>query len=1185
MHLQGLLAAIRDAPRYREMLDSLRYAVDHTPPKRHWALLDAARPPVLAALRNDWKGLMLVVTAQPERAHFLQEQVGLWAPEAALSYFPAPDALFYDLTPWDGETIRGRVQVLSTLADPEVDARSSMIFASSWALMTLTAPARTLLQGVARLSHGQRVRLQDLLNHLVAFAYQPVSVVEEPGSFGRRGGILDVYPSNAAQPVRIELLGDQIESMRAFDPVSQRSLQAIEAVTLFPASEALPLLGQAAARCLVHVNGAQDGFGVLRLQRDRERLDRGEYFRGMEFYLPCLYPDPVTLLDYLPDNVLVVIDDPHAVGATATTLESQAADLRAELLEQGRLPADFPAPFKPWDQLKAALESPAGLHLGYDTAPQANLDNGDSVTAAGPEPTFRAPPSYGGRIEQLVRDCQRFRSDGHTVVVVSRQAPRLSNLFEEAGQSVAPVDELNEMPAGGSLTLVEGSVAEGWALGSGAEGLPNGSNLVLLTDAEVFGWARQKRRSFARRRAASPESFFSELHEGDFVVHIEHGIGVYHGLVHKQLEGAQREYLELEYASGDRLYVPVSQMDRVTRYVGGGDRIPTVHRLGSADWASVRARTRKAVQEIARELLELYATREVVPGHAFPPDSVWQDELEGSFPYEETDDQARAVSEVKADMQSPRPMDRLICGDVGYGKTEVAVRAAFKAVMGAKQVAVLVPTTVLAQQHLLTFKQRLGAFPVEVTMLSRFCTPQEERAALEGLKEGRIDIVIGTHRLLQKDVEFKELGLLVVDEEQRFGVRHKEWLKEMRRQIDVLTMTATPIPRTLYMSLSGVRDMSTIDTPPEARLPVRTQVAEVDEGLIRRAILREINRDGQVYFVHNRVQGIRQIAQRLQKAVPEASIAIGHGQMPEDKLSAVMLDFASGKYDVLVCTSIIESGLDIPNVNTIIIDRADCFGLAQLYQLRGRVGRSAVQAYSYLLYPRHMSLSDVARRRLEAILEASELGAGFRIAMRDLEIRGAGEILGARQHGHIAAVGFELYTRLLGTAIKELKAAGGPGARVKPEIELPPLIELPVEAYLPDDWIPDEELRIRLYQRLGAMDSEGEMDNVRRELEDRFGILPPQAEDLLYVLRVRLLATRAGVRAVGREDSALVLKLAPRAQERAKQVVVPFGQQAWVGRGQLWLALTKGAGNWRTLLVTLLLALAQPEQVRAGAEA
>jgi transcription-repair coupling factor (superfamily II helicase) len=1158
-----------------------------------------------------------------------------------------------------------------------------MLFASVWALMTLTVPPEVLRPGIRVLAVRQTMRLTEFVNDLVAFAYEPVSVVEEPGTFSQRGGILDIYPPNAIQPLRVEWLEDQVESIRTFDPLTQRSVDKLEQVALYPASEALAHYSPAAAQCLSHLEadpghpaenaGRGSSLALSRWQRDRERLEQQVYFRGMEFYLPCLYPQPVTLLDYLPPHVLLLVDDLAAVEEAARTLESQSADLRTELLEGTQIPLDFPAPYRPWSELVPSLASLPGIHLGHfassatdagapeelaspsavkeDSAPakargitagppRAPRHSAESAERSSGErgasherasTGFHLAPTYAGRIAPLIEDAVRFRADKQRVVIVSRQAQRLSNLFADKGEHLVPVESVTEIPAAGSLTLVQGSLAEGWVLGDKYSVLPA---VTLLSDAEVFGWARPKRRSFTRKKAASPESFFAELHIGDHVVHIDHGIGIYRGLVHKQVDQAhrtdpahpatplrarsavaenagrgngnagpgtgggtayrpQREYLEVEYAEGDRVYVPVSQMDRVTRYVGGSDHVPALHRLGAADWAVVRARAKRAVEDIARELLALYAARTVVPGHAFSPDVAWQEELEASFPYEETEDQLHALAEVKADMEQPRPMDRLICGDVGYGKTEVAVRAAFKAVMDGKQVAVLVPTTVLAQQHLLTFQQRLAAFPVRVTMLSRFCSPQEEREAVGGLRDGGIDIVVGTHRLLQKDVVFKNLGLLIVDEEQRFGVRHKEWLKQMRQQLDVLTLTATPIPRTLYMALSDARDMSTIDTPPEERLPIRTQVAEYDEGLIRRAVLREMNRGGQVYFVHNRVQGIRQVAQRLQKVVPEATLAIGHGQMPEEKLSRVMLDFAEGKYDVLVCSSIIESGLDIPNVNTIIMNRADQFGLAQLYQLRGRVGRSTAQAHAYLLYERRLRLSEVARRRLEAILEASELGSGFRIAMRDLEIRGAGEILGARQHGHIAAIGFELYTRLLAQAVDELKAKGVKTAAALPEIELPPVIELPLQALLPEDYVPDENLRVKMYQRMTSLKSEDELDNLRQEMEDRFGLLPPATEDLLYVLRVRLLASRAGVQAVGREDSSpahdaghsssLVLKLNARAQGRASKIAARFGRRAWVGRGQMWFALREQDGDWRAMLVALLLQLsAADEQGKVG---
>ncbi|NLX44193.1 MAG: transcription-repair coupling factor, partial [Chloroflexi bacterium] len=689
--------------------------------------------------------------------------------------------------------------------------------------------------------------------------------------------------------------------------------------------------------------------------------------------------------------------------------------------------------------------------------------------------------------------------------------------------AVEPASTVTAPPAEGSLTLVDGVLAEGCHLPE--------AHLSVLTDSEMFGWVRPRRRS-PRPQTTAPESLFADLKEGDYVVHIEYGIGRYHGMVRKSVAGLEREYIELEYEGGDRLFVPIHDSDRISRYIGADDREPYLHRLGSADWTLVKGRAERAVRDIARELLELYALRETSAGHAFPPDTAWQHEMEGAFPYTETDDQLRAVEQIKGDMEQPRPMDRLLVGDVGYGKTEVAVRAAFKAVMDGKQVAILVPTTILAQQHYYTFRRRLRAYPVTIEMLSRFRSPAEQDDVIERLAAGQVDIVIGTHRLLSKDVAFRDLGLLVVDEEQRFGVAHKERLKRMRSEVDVLTMTATPIPRTLYMSLSGIRDMSVIDTPPENRVAVRTQVTEYDAGLIRRAILREMDRGGQVYFVHNRVRDIELVAHELQEIVPEASILIGHGQMPEDELAQVMLGFAQGEGNVLLCTTIIENGLDIANVNTIIIDRADTFGLSQLYQLRGRVGRGIERAYAYLLFK--PPLTTIAHQRLETIQEASELGAGYRVAMRDMEIRGAGELLGAEQHGHIAAIGFDLYTRLLRRAIEEFhisQPAVDAGAAETPipaplALDAGPTIDLPLSAYLPHTYIVDDALRLRLYRRLARVRSESEVAELDAELKDRFGAIPEPTTNLMYILRVRLLAAAALATTVRAEGDDIVVTLA-----------------------------------------------------------
>ena len=678
----------------------------------------------------------------------------------------------------------------------------------------------------------------------------------------------------------------------------------------------------------------------------------------------------------------------------------------------------------------------------------------------------------------------------------------------------------------------------------------------LLTDAEIFGWRMPEPRRPAHRRRVAPESLYADLTPGDYVVHEDYGIGIFRGLVTLTVSGEEQEYLLVEYAGRDRLYVPIYQVDRLSRYVGADEAPPALSRLGSAEWGQVKARARRAVEEVARELLELYAARELAPGHAFSPDTPWQAELEAAFPYVETPDQARAIAEVKADMEKPRPMDRLICGDVGYGKTEVALRAAFKAVMDGKQVAVLVPTTVLAQQHYTTFRHRLAPFPVVVEHLSRFRTPAEQARILQGLREGTVDIVIGTHRLLQKDVAFKDLGLVIIDEEQRFGVTHKERLKKLRTEVDVLTMTATPIPRTLYLSLTGVRDISVIETPPEERLPVVTYVGPYDAGLVRRAVLRELERSGQVFYVHNRVQTIEGAHRRLKGLVPEARIAIAHGQMPERELEETMLRFVAGEIDVLLCTSIIESGLDIPNANTLIVEGAERFGLAQLYQLRGRVGRGARRAYAYFLHSPGR-LTEDARQRLETIREFSDLGAGYSIAMRDLELRGAGEILGTRQSGHIAAIGFDLYTRLLARAVEELRARRE-GRPPPPEPLSSVHIDLPLPVGLPPDYVPDEHLRLRLYRRLAALSEEKQIAEMEAELADRFGPPPVPVRNLFLGLRLKVLARDAGVTRIVTENDHLTLHLPGLDSLVRERLQRRLGDLAHVGRQGIYLPLERG---------------------------
>lgn len=1166
MNLSGLLPLINEILAYRQLLGDLK-AQATSSLRSPLGLVSSARPYLIAALQRDLACPILVVTGQVERARELYEQLRLWseAPESIL-LFPEPDTLPYERAAWAPETIRKRLIALADLNGWKLtgNPQQPVIVTSARALMQKTIPPEEFQGNFRTLHCDQSLPLTEMLKELLSRGYESVSVVAEPGTFSRRGGIVDIFPPSSPWPVRIELFGDQMESLRLFDPATQRSQEKVTSITITPAREALPKKGPLAAEKLHKLDDSRpltEG-----LEEDIQALEEGQTFKGIEFYLPYLYSQPASLIDHLPSDGLLIVEDLEELEAAMADLESKALDLRESLSEVGELPPGLLLPYFTWDELEEALSDRQPLMLGYSQL------EGHRLPLQG---AFSPERRYGGQLKLAIEDWQEMR--GERLVVVSRQAQRLAELWkEQEGFTAKPVEDIIDPPAPGSLTIVRGTLAEGWKL--------KAASFIchLLTDAEIFGWPKPQPRRAPWRRAVTSEDLFADVAPGDYVVHIEHGIGIFRGLVKLSVDGVEGEYLQIDYAAGDKLYVPIYQTDRLSRYVGADDRLPSLHRLGTTDWARVKEQAKRAVEEMAQELLELYSAREVIKGRAFSPDTPWQRELEASFPYPETEDQLKALREVKADMEKPEPMDRLICGDVGYGKTEVAVRAAFKAIMDGKQVALLVPTTVLAQQHFHTFRQRLKPFPVEVEMLSRFRSTSKQEEILTGLLAGTVDIVIGTHRLLQPDVAFRDLGLLIIDEEQRFGVTHKEHLKQKRKEVDVLTLTATPIPRTLYMSLTGVRDISTINTPPEERLPIETYVGEYDEDLIRKAILRELARGGQVYFVHNRVRSIGWVARQLMELVPEASLAIAHGQMRENELSQVMLDFVAGKIDLLVCSSIIENGLDIPNVNTIIVNRADRFGLAQLYQLRGRVGRGARRAYAYFLYNRNGPLSEAARQRLQTILEASELGAGFSVAMRDLEIRGAGELLGTRQHGHISAIGFDLYCRLLAQAVRELKGEE-PSSLLEGEMDtyLRPLgeevqISLPLAAYLPENYVPYASLRLRLYRRMAELTTREEVDAMASELMDRFGELPQAAENLLYQLRLKVMALRVGVQAIFGKGRQLAIKADGLDKVDRGSLQRRFGDWASVGHRQIWLPLE---GAWQSRLMEVLGALERVGEV------
>lgn len=1178
MNLSGLLDLLKRLPPFMALIES--------PTPEPQALAEGVHPYIIAGLHMRKASPTILLTARDEMAQQLVTQIEAWLPPAEeggvpVYNFSPPDALPYERISWSSETRQSRLTVLSALQSRAEKRQPPIIVASARALMQKTLPPKELRMSLRPLSVGGVVRLEQMTQNWVQTGYYPVDVVEEPGTFARRGGIIDIWPPNLPHPIRIDLFGDEVDSLRTFDPSSQRSEKRLNKIEIGPGSEALSKYGPNAMTRLgiagdslnapenlgstVQNSPLQDPNLLLAIREELrlevDHLGASESFRGIEWYLPYMYDRPATLLDYLPEDATLVVDDGAALFDSLSELTYQAENLQAELERGGELPRGFQSSFLAVDELRQLIEGQHPLILGFG-------DLNGKTTSANTELArcFAPGPRFGGKTKQFVGEIQKLRTAGQMTMLITRQAARVQELLADIDLPIHVTNDVTRPPQPGSVSLVQGVLNEGFIIrGIDLGDRSNGQNAVghqttgiinlhVFTDTELFGWSKPRaRRKNKSRSTVAPEVFFADVKAGDFVVHLEHGIGKYEGLVKMQLNGVDREYLQVTYAKDDKLYVPVHQADRLSRYVGAGDAgVPPVTRLGTADWQTVKERARRAVADIADDLLKLYAEREMVNGYAYSPDSPWQDDLEASFPFQETLDQISAIEDVKGDMESDRPMDRLICGDVGYGKTEVAVRAAFKAITDGRQVAVLVPTTVLAQQHYRTFTERLLTFPVKVEMLSRFRTQSQQKRIIEGLENGTIDLVIGTHRLLGRDLKFKDLGLMIIDEEQRFGVAQKERLKQLRTTVDVLTLSATPIPRTLHMSLSGVRDMSTINTPPKARQPVHTVLAEYDDAMVRQAIERELSKNGQVFFVHNRVRGIQMLAGRIQRLVPEAKVIVGHGQMPERELEEAMILFAEGEADVLVCTTIIENGLDIPNANTIIINRADRFGLAQLYQLRGRVGRSTERGYCYLLYEKNTPLSFDARRRLSAILESSEeLGAGFRIAMRDLEIRGAGDLLGARQHGHIDTVGFDLYTRLLAQAINDAKqkkerfdkmmanseeTEEGSETELEPSAETasestapitgengttqtngtqpsaeqeteesssaiadtpfdindplaPPVtLDLPLDAKIPEYYVEDEGLRLQMYRRIAGLTSPEAVHEMRRELIDRFGI-------------------------------------------------------------------------------------------------
>ena len=1124
----------------------------HRLPPGAWPLVAAALARRCAA---DGRPL-LVLVRHPER--FLLELRPWLAGDPPAHLFAEVAVSFLDRPPAVDPAVGQRLDALAALAAGE----PAVVVSSRRAALRSTISPALLAASTVELRPRSQLDLTDVITRLTEIGYSREPLVEEPGQFAIRGGILDVFPAAAHSPVRAEWFGAEVESLRLFDAGNQRSVMPIPRVTIRPGRELVlgPGRGSEAVRRL----RATTDLGQLRAdvradwEDDLARLEAGSAFPGVELYAAYLEPALPSLAEHLPEGCLVLEFEPERQAADAAELERETLALASAEAADHELPEGFQPPIVASSRL--ALDGFPRLAATAGEEELAGLDLGWRQ----PEPLVRRPWA----VKELV--------DGkRSVILVTDQAERLQALLADAGLHA----ELPEVDLDLDLEPLPGLQRSAGDLPFGAENDRLG--VALLGDHELFGRVKRPavRRGGAGRGLPTVTLEFQPL---ELVVHVDHGVARFAGMRLIEQDGVEREYLELEYADGDRLFVPVESLDRVQKYLGGGEGEPALQRLGTAEWARARSRAKKAAEDIADDLLRVHARREARPGLAFEPDTPWQADLEASFMYEETPDQLTALAEIKADMELERPMDRLLCGDVGFGKTELALRAAFKAVQSGRQAALLAPTTVLAQQHFQVFRSRLQAFPIVIEMLSRFRTDEEQVEVVRGIRAGTVDIVIGTHRLLQRDVRFKRLGLVIVDEEQRFGVVQKERLKRLRANVDVLTLSATPIPRTLHMALAGIRDMSVVQTPPEDRQPIKTYVTADDDELLREVIERELDRDGQVYFVHNRVRTIQQAAERIRRLVPRARVAIGHGQMEEDKLADVMARFTADEFDVLVCTTIIESGLDIPNVNTILVQNADRFGLAQLYQLRGRVGRSGKRAYCYLLYDPARSLTENADKRLDVMSGLHELGMGFKIALRDLEIRGAGNLLGAEQHGAIAAVGFEMFVQMLASAVDKLKS-GGDERDVSDVLSTPEMtLNLPLDHFIPRSYIRDERLRLQAYRDLAAADDEGELESLFRSLRDRYGPPPAQLDNLAYSLRVKIRGQRMGLRAVVVEAGDIVLSVDPDRRLDVEALRAQFGHRLRVGPNRLRL---RRGERWRDELLELLAqmdALYSDARIKAG---
>jgi transcription-repair coupling factor (superfamily II helicase) len=1084
-----------------EQFKSISKAIDNSKyPIGVYGLSESAKSYLLYGVYEEINNKMLIVTHSDVEAKNIYEDLLFYVND--VYYFPTKEVVFYNIDAISGDLRWERLKVFKKM----LEEGKKIVVTSVEALASTYAPVELFINHSYNIAVGDVLNIREFSQRLIESGYERNEVVDTKGQFSIRGGILDIYPPTSGLPFRLELFDDEVDSIRTFNTDTQRSIEKVENIDVFPAKEVILTnkhIDKAYKEITENLNTAIEGF---KKKKDKEAINRLTSsinnnlellketwsFETIDSYLPYFYEKTSTILDYMK-NCFVVMDDVQRCVGKLESVYFEFSENYENFLKRGNILPKQGELLIPKEGVIEDLSERKVMVLEAFTKTAKYLE--PRTIASFSQITIH---DYHGQLDLLIDDIKEKKSRNYKTIILSGTRTRGERLIEtlrDRGIEATYRDVIPNMEYG-EVVVTFGNASKGFEYPE--------LKVCIISDNEVFGQAKRKSTRRGNKKGVGKIKSFTELKLGDYVVHVNHGIGVYKGIKQLDVQGHKKDFLELSYNSGDTLYVPAEQLDMVQKYIGSEGKAPKVNKLGGSEWIKAKNKVKKSIEDIAEDLVKLYAIRATLKGHKYSEDTVWQNQFEEEFPYDETPDQLTSIEEIKKDMESNKPMDRLLCGDVGYGKTEVAIRAAFKCVMDSKQVAMLVPTTILAEQHYKNMKKRFSDFPVTVEMVSRFRTPAQIKATLKSLKEGNVDILIGTHRILQKDVVFKDLGLLVIDEEQRFGVTHKEKIKDFKKNIDVLTLSATPIPRTLHMSLTGVRDISVIETPPEERYPVQTYVVEFNDQLMRDAIMRELNRDGQVFFVYNRVETISDMASYLSKLVPEAKVAVAHGQMTERELEKIILEFIDKKYDLLVCTTIIETGIDIQNANTMIIYDADKMGLSQLYQLRGRVGRTNRIAYAYFTYMKDKVLTEVAEKRLKAIKDFTELGSGFKIAMRDLEIRGAGNIMGSAQSGHMATVGYDLYCRMLEDAVRLIK-----GDVDKQPIET--TVEIKIDAYIPSSYIKDETQKIEIYKKIASIDSYEYMLELQEEIEDRFSDIPNTVYNLMNIAYLRTIAREVGI--------------------------------------------------------------------------